>query len=402
MWFNQLTAAERALYVQTLLGPHDRLVQAHVLTYDGALLRDVTDLLNEGGEIVGDTSGEVLQIARISLADPALTVSFDHPSSVPVSRRRLIQIIDSRRVPGLGWVDVIVHTGPIWAWTRDGDTVQLVVHDGSRLAMGTVRKRRSWSRKARITAVIVDLLSAAGASADQIRVPRLRPTLAKVVHVGHRPKKAHGKKGDKKKRHKTRKFTADTQDTYWAEAQQLARALNRRLYATPSLTFRLKARSNKPALTLDRGDLLAPPSIARDDETPRPNVFEVQGRDPKGKKHHRPTRTAVLPASHEESRESMAWNSHNTEHRQVTVNDHLKSAKACQRQATQERDRALRIPQRQEVVIPTMPHLRAWDLVAVREVGTASMQQWRLPLSGAEGMTIGSTARVRANYRGRR
>lgn len=403
MWYSQLTPAQRTLYTETLLGSHERRVEAHVLTYDGDFVRDVTDLLMEGGEVTGDTSRDVLQIADLTLADPGRTISFDHPGSVPLSRRRCIQIIDSRRIPGLEWVDKVVHTGPIWTWERDGDTIRLVVHDSSRLAMGTVRKRRSWKRKARITAVIVDLLAAAGASADQIRIPRLRPTLAKVVHVGHRPKKKDGeKKGDKKHRRRVHKFTADTSDTYWAEAQHLARALGRRLYATPEGVFRFTSKPNRPALTVGVGDLLAPPSINRSDDNARPNVFTVQGRDPKGKKHHRPSATAVLPAAHEESRESMKWHNRPIEVRQTTVNDHLKSKAAVKRAAVRERDRALRLPQNREVVIPTMPQLQAWDLVAIREVGSVSMHQWRFPLSGAEGMTIGSTARVRANYRGRR
>ena len=405
MWVEQLTPAEFKLYVEECLRGGERDVSVHVLTYDEAFVRDVSDLLMDGGEITGDTTSDVVQVATISLADPGRTVSFEHPTgNVPVSRRRLIRIIDSRRVPGLGWVDCVVHTGPIWTPTRDGDTVRLVVHDGARLAMGTIRHRDSWSRKARITSVIVALLSAAGASAAQIHVPRLRPTLAKIVHVGHRPKKKRdGKKGEKKQRHKAHRFTADTEDTYFGKGQQLAHALDRRLYATPRLTFRLKTLSNRPALTIDRGDLLAPPSIGRPDEDGAdPNVFEVQGRDPKGKKHGRPSAAAVLPEAHEDSRESLQWHGKDTEHRQTTVDDHAKSKAACKKKAVKQRDRALRVPQQREIVIPTMPFLQAWDLVNVRELGIASMEQWRLPLSGAEGMTIGSTAEIPAAYRGRR
>lgn len=405
MWVEELTPDEFTLYREELLRGGERDPQVHILTYDGDFVRDVSDLLMPGGEITGDTSRQVVQVATISLADPGNTVSFENPTgNVPVSRRYCIRLIDSRRVPGVGWVDHIVHEGPIWTPTRDGDTVRLVIHDESRKAMGTVRRRRSWSRKARISAVIVDLLSLAGAPADQIRIPKLRPTLAKVVHVGHRPKqKRDGKKGEKKQRRKAHRFIADQQDTYWSEAQQLARALNRRLYATPQGVFRLKALSNRPALTIDRGDLLAPPSIGRPDEDgARPNVFEVQGRDPKGKKHHRPSAAAVLPSAHEDSRESLKWHGKNTEHRETTTDNHAKSAKACKRKAVQRRDRALRIPQEREVVIPTMPFLQAWDLVNIRGVGVASMERWRYPLSGAEGMTIGSTKRVRAIYRGRR
>jgi hypothetical protein len=405
VWVEELTPDEFRLYVEWCLRGGGREISVHVLTYDGDFVRDVSDLLMDGGEITGDTTRDIVQIATITLADPGRTVSFEHPTgNVPVSRRRLIQIIDSRQVPGLGWVDCVIHTGPIWTPTRDGDTVRLVIHDGARLAMGTVRKRESWSRKTRITSVLVDLLSAAGASADQIQVPRLRPTLAKVVHVGHRPKKKHGgKKGEKKQRHRVHRFVADTDDTYWSEAQLLARALGRRLYATPTLTFRLKRLSNRPALILDRGDLLAPPSIGRPDEDgPRPNVFEVQGRDPKGKKHHRPSAAAVLPEAHEDSRESLKWHGKPTENRQITTDDHAKSKPGCKKRAVQLRDRALRVPQQREVVIPAMPFLQPWDLINVREVGVVARDQWRTPLSGAEGETIGSTKRVRANYRGRR
>lgn len=403
MWYHELSHDERLLYDRTILGSHERRIEAYVLNYNGGLVRDITDLVMPGGEITGDTTREVLQILDLPLADPGRTISFDHPTSVPVSRRRMLQVIDSRRIPGLGWVDEIVHTGPIWTAERDGDTVRVVAHDGSRLAMGSVRQRRNWNRKTRITIVIVALLEAAGATSDQIRIPKLRTTLAKVIHVGHRPKRKHdGKKGGKKKRHRTRKYVADTSDTYWAEAQDLARALGRRLYADPRLVFRFLVKSNRPVFTIDRGDLLAPPNISRPDDGPRPNVFAGQGRDPKGKKHHRPTpKPAVLPAAHEESRESLAWNGKPTENRQTTIFEHAKSKKAVSRELAKQRDEALRVTQQREIVIPTKPQLKAYDVIQVREVGTVAMKQWRYPLSGAEGMTIGSTARVSA-MRGRR
>ena len=403
MWFHELDHAERLLYDQTILGSHERRVEAYVLNYDLELVRDITDLVMEGGEITGDTTREVLQILDLPVADPGRTISFDHPTSVPVSRRRILQVIDSRRIPGLGWVDEVVHTGPIWTSERDGDVVRIVAHDGSRLAMGTVRHRHNWNRKTRITTVIVALLTAAGATSDQVGIPKLRTTLAKVIHVGHRPKRKHdGKKGDKKKRHRNRKYVADTGDTYFGEAQMLARELGRRLYADRRLVFRFLVKSNRPVFTIDRGDLLAPPNISRPDDGPRPNVFAGQGRDPKGKKHHRPTpRPAVLPPAHEESRESLAWNGKPTENRQTTVFEHAKSKKAVSRQLTKQRDEALRTPQQREIVIPTKPQLKAYDVVQVREVGTVVMKQWRYPLSGAEGMTIGSTAKIPAMRRRR-
>lgn len=403
MFYDQLDHDERELYDRTILGSHERRIEAYLLTYDLELVRDISDLVMPGGEITGDTTREVLQILDLPVADPGRTISFDHPTSVPVSRRRCLQVIDSRRIPGLGWVDEVVHTGPIWTAERDGDTVRVVAHDGSRLAMGSVRHRHSWNRKTRITTVVIALLEAAGATADQVRIPKLRTTLAKVIHVGHRPKRKHdGKKGEKKKRRRVRRYVADTGDTYFGEAQQLARELGRRLYADRRLVFRFITKSNRPVFTIDRGDLLAQPNISRPDDGPHPNVFAGQGRDPKGKNHHRPTpRPAVLPPSHEESRESLAWNGKPTEIRQTTIFEHAKSKKAVSRELVKQRDEALRTPQQREIVIPTKPQLKAYDIIQVREVGTVAMKQWRYPLSGAEGQTIGSTARVSATRRPR-
>jgi hypothetical protein len=407
MHWRQLDDDERKLYRDTIIGSHERRVHVHLLDRDDRFVRDLTPYVLPGGEITGDTSRQPLMVLDLPMFDPTNGATFDAPAGrVPLSRRRQVQVIDARRVPGLGWVEYEVFTGPIWTWQATGHTVRLVAHDVSRMAMGDVRVRRAWTRKTRITTVIRELLTAAGAT--RINVPTMRPTLAKVVHVGAKPapKKQTGKHPAKKHAPRDVRWAIDPTDTYWARAQGLARALNRHLVVEGDGRIVLRRVPLTARLTLAEGDLLVPPNLGQSDEAERPNMWVVRGRVPHVKKKRkkgakpttvarpRPQGSAVLPRTHEDSRESMAWNGKPVEHRRIITDDHLKSAAACAKRARELRDRALRIPQQREVVIPTVPWLRAYDIVMIKGHGAVAIRQWRYPLSGSEGMTIGSTRRV--------
>jgi hypothetical protein len=260
MQYDSLNKHERTLYRETVGGSHHRRVELVILTLDDKVVRSLTNRF-AGGQIDTDTSRSPAAVLQCQVIDDDHVLDWEHGAH----RRFKAQVIDSRFIPGIGsdgeWVEAVVFTGPLWDFSRDGALVELVAQDTERLAMGSVRSVFTRPRKARATAVIRDLLRAAGAPDKLIRIPSMKATLPERVTVGIRVGKRRDENGNRPgmgpdTRRRKRILRADREDTYVAEANRIAVALNRLFYADTRGRFVIRAQPSKSAVKLTTRHIL--------------------------------------------------------------------------------------------------------------------------------------------------
>ena len=140
----------RDLYVEGLVGSYEMRTSVHILDLDHNLISDVSDLLYDGhveSELVEadeEDTDDLLEAigvetsVNLTLLDPARTVALDSrsPADAAIYMDRMVRCVVSTRLPGLGWVDHHVFTGPITKLDRDGLLVQVEGQSKERLALG--------------------------------------------------------------------------------------------------------------------------------------------------------------------------------------------------------------------------------------------------------------------------
>jgi hypothetical protein len=398
MQYDSLNKNQRRLYRETVEGSHHRRVELVILTLDDKVVRSLTNRF-AGGQVDTDTSRSPAAILQCRVIDDDHVLDWDHGEH----RRFKAQVIDSRFVPGIGtdgeWVEAVVFTGPLWDFSRDGALVELVAQDTERLAMGSVRQVFTRPRKARATAVIRDLLNAAGAPDRLIKVPSSKATLPERVTVGIRVGKRRDENGKKKgmgkdTRRKTRILKATREDTYLGEVIDIAVALDRLFYADTRGRFVVRAQPKKASATLTNRHILAPVTTKRSADDDTVNTWEILGADPKGPKKQIKAMVA-FPKRHPLSAEKLAW--HNKPHALIETveNKHLKTRAQAVKFGTRLRDRAMGDLVSYEVqALPMLPWLQQHMGVSVPTDGgavTLRATQWSFPLGpGADPMTLGA------------
>jgi hypothetical protein len=401
MQYDSLNKHERTLYRETVGGSHHRRVELVILTLDDKVVRSLTNRF-AGGQIDTDTSRSPAAVLQCQVIDDDHVLDWEHGAH----RRFKAQVIDSRFIPGIGsdgeWVEAVVFTGPLWDFSRDGALVELVAQDTERLAMGSVRSVFTRPRKARATAVIRDLLRAAGAPDKLIRIPSMKATLPERVTVGIRVGKRRDENGNRPgmgpdTRRRKRILRADREDTYVAEANRIAVALNRLFYADTRGRFVIRAQPSKSAVKLTTRHILSPVTVKRAAEDDTTNTWEILGADPKGPKR-RIRAVVAFPAKHPLSPQKLAW--HGKPHALIETveNKHLKTVKQARTFGQRLRDNALGDLVSYEVqALPMLPWLQQHMGVSVPTPGgqvTLRATQWSFPLGpGADPMTLGANRR---------
>lgn len=402
MDYHALTKHERDIYEETVAGSHHREVELLVLTLDGD---PVTSLTNAflGGSIQGDVSRTPCEVLETDVIDDEYVLDWTNGEH----RKHMLRVVDSRFIPELDeWVETVSFTGPLWDFERNGPVVSLVAHGSERLGMGSVRRVFHRPRKARATDVIVDLLRAAGANSKDLSIPRLKATLPERVTVGiNRGKKKDDDKGDKQKpkRPKRREFRADSEDSYWPEAERIAHALGRELFPDGRGRFCLRAPMGKPIVDFTRSTLLAAVTEKRPEDGEVPNTWIVVGANPKGPRG-RIEVEVTLPARHPLSAESLAWNGTPRKIIERIENKHIHTVKKAREVGQRKRDRALRETVEYEVeALPVVAWLRPNTMVSIpTNFGRVSTRarQWTIPLGpDADPLTIGANRRRKRRSR---
>jgi hypothetical protein len=393
MEYGHLTHAQKKTYNAAIIATHQRRIEVRILTLDGHPVWSLTPLITSG-QITTDVTQTPMQVATLTFVDRARALVFEpqDTGSPTMHRQFMLQIVDSRLVPGLGWIDCNVFTGPIWDFERTGAEVNLTAHSVDRLASGTIRRAKVWRRKTRKTTVIRELLAEAGAT--RMRIPDLRYTTSVHVHVRH----THpAKKGQKS--HTTRKvtgFTTTQQSTYWDKATGLAESMDRLLFPTTDGTFELRSHPERPIYHFNRA-LLGDVDLHRPGSD-GPNTFQVIGSRPKGSKRRVDSGLVGFPARHPLSASQLAWHGKPFQVLEQIHNPHCKTKAECRRIAKRKRDRAARMVAEVSFDALPIPWLRPWDMVTSQAgwgVPSVRIKQMTYPLTpDASPMTIGSVRRA--------
>lgn len=393
MDYRNLSAAQRRAYNATVRGSHSRRVELQWLTRDGRPIRSLPDSILSGqvDEDMGRTPAAILQV---EVLDTEGLLNWEHGEH----HHYAVRVVDSRFIPDLDeWVDCTVFTGPVWDFERSDHVVSLVAQSQERMAMGSVRTVFNRGRKARATAVIRDLLTAAGANKNQIRVPHQQATLPKRITVGVPVRNKDGKILKDREGDIRRRQTFQARDTYIAEAQRIAAAIDRLLYADPLGRFVKRPHPTRPVTALGTRHLLEPIIGKRGSSEDIKNTWEILGHDPKGAKR-RVRVTVALPKSHPLSAQSLSWHGNPYELIERVENDKLKTRKQAREVGMRLRDRAVKeLVSYEAQAIPCLPWLEPHQIVAVPTDGgrvQLRVTKRTLPLgTGADPMTLGANRR---------
>lgn len=399
MRYESLTATQRRTYLATVSGTHHRRVEVELMSLDGVVERDLTDGFL-GGSVQGDVSRTPMEVCMFDVFDPDERLDWSNGAH----RHHKIRVTDRRFVPDLDeWVDAHAFTGPLWHFTRSGDVVTLTAQGSERLAMGSLREVFHRPRKSKATAVIRDLLSAAGARKRDMQVPSLKARLPESVTVGVNPGRNRDDDDNNRRRRQNRRprrrrlEASPTEDTYFSTADGIAEALNRDIFADGSGVLVVAAAPKKPSVAFHGATMLAPAREETGGDGERPNRWLVIGANPKGPKPQ--VRVPVmLDRRHPASAHKMAWHD---KPRHVTVrieNRNLRTKKQARELGRKHRDRATReVTTYQVEALPIVPWLRPHALVSVPTSGGRTqvrVTQWTLPLGpGADALTIGANRR---------
>lgn len=393
MEYRNLSHANRKLYNAAIVSTHQRRIEVRVLTLSGQAVWSLTPLITTG-QITTDIKQTPMQVATLTFIDKARALVFEPQDvgSPTMHRQFMLQIVDSRLIPGLGWVDCPVFMGPIWDFERRGAEVSLTAHSVDRLAMGTIRRAKMWRRKTRKTTIISGLLSEAGA--NRLRIPDLKATTAVHVHVRH----THPHKGDHEP-HTVRRvtgFKTTRLTTYWEKASGLADSMDRLLFPTTDGTFELRSHPERPVYHFDDA-LLADIDLHRP-TSDGPNTFQVVGAKPKGSKRRVDSGLVGFPARHPLSAISLEWHGKPYQVLDTSSNPHCKTKKECQKIALRKRDRAARMLADVSFDALPIPWLRPGDMVTAQAkwgVPSVHIRQMTYPLTPDNTpMTIGTVKRA--------
>lgn len=361
-----LRAYNRALYAPVI----ERRIEVRVMNLEGHVLRSLTPKVLDG-QVIIDVTQTPTRILNLTFLDPSRSLAFepDSPAEAPLHRSRMVQIIDSRRVPELDeWIDCAVFTGPMWNFERNGAEVTITAHGKERQALGNKWITKGFAKKSKKTTMIRTLLQLTGEA--WLSIPDLRYTLPNRISV-HR------------------------MDVPWNKVKRVARSMNRHLFYDGRGWARLRPYPTRPVFTFHK-TLLAEPEVRRDVEG-LVNLVWVVGGKPKGQKR-RVQATARLPHRHPLSPESLGRNGSPLYLVEKVVNPHIKTIAEAKRRAIRIRDDRARITTEFSFDSLPVPHLDEQDMVAVQSDDgrlLVRMRQWTIPLGpDPQPMTVGTLRRT--------
>ncbi len=396
-----LTADQRRKADAAVRQTHYRRTELDFTTLDGAAVKSISSARFLGGSVQGDDTRTPVEVFTAAFLDDDNALDWTYGRH----RRYRVRVTDSWFVAALNdWVEEVVFSGPLWDFDRSGEVVTVIAQSGERLAMGSVRRVIDKPRKSNAAAVARELLSATGAPANAVRIPKLDAKLPERVTVGVRrgKKRPDGKDKDHAKEppRKVQRLIINREDSYWHEAARIMAALNRDLYADNRLRFVAAKAPTRPVVALQESDLVAPVREKRGTDGDVVNTWVILGKDPKGPKRRIHAEVA-LPAKHPLSAQSLAWHGTPYEVTRQIENPHLARRKQAQDVGQKLRDQALRELVTYEVeALPVLPWFRPGALVSIPLPGggraTMRVHQWTRPLGpDAEAFTLGANRRAR-------
>ena len=367
-----LNHADLATYHAGLILPHERKITVQVLDMDDHVIDelDTTDpdvAASIRGQVSVDASATPTRSLDLTFLDPKGAFDFDpsSPAATGLHVSRQIRVISSRNISGLGWVRCRLFTGPIRAFNRTAEQVELTAYGREVLGMGQLWSAFARKKGVKKTDVIRALLARYGES--RFDIPDLSSRLPHHMALRRRARP-------------------------WPRAKHLAQSMNRQLFYPGTGVATLRNKPTQIVMTLD--DYAVTRVGAQRSLDGVFNAVRVTGGRPKGAKTQVHA-TDVLPRWHDLSPQNLAPTGGELYLVKEINNTHVRSSREAQRLATRElHDAALELV---TITVSTVPidHLQEYDML--RAAGTRfRLRQYTIPISldGAATTSIGFLKRT--------
>lgn len=281
-----LAVADRAAFLSTLTTAHGIRVLVDVLDLNHNHITSLGNRIRTGAIqcTLPDpgSPGSTTRAATVEFYDPQGTMSFDSgsPADGALYADRMLQVHYGVSVPGLGWVDVPVFTGPVIKFSRTKDFVTVEAQGKEALARGAAWHGRHFPKNTRRVDIIRAVMRDVGET--RFDLPELAGVTASAKNVVY-------------------------STVPWEFAQGLAVAANRQLFYDGAGTLRARQWPSTSSATFADGDggaVQTTPSVEFSIDEVK-NAVRVVGAKPKGHKHAI-SYSAVAPKSHPLSPDRLA------------------------------------------------------------------------------------------------
>lgn len=386
-----LTAEERAAYLETLEASHRVALQVEVLNRNEEVLHALTApvQLVVDGAVQYDASADVTRSCNLSVLDPLHRLQLDptSPAQGALYADNFLQVRYGVYVASLPrWVWVPVFRGPLVGVQRSGAIVALEAQGKEALALGqhranvAFRLRKGW----KVMAAVREAMGHAGER--RFRLPELGLRLSSTINVPAQAELWRVVKG------------GATDANGEPVPSLMRRAGHRQAYYNGRGQLVVRMAGGNPVQSWREGVNTGEPSITYDAKE-FANRVVVVGDKPKGAQR-RARGVASLPAAHPMSASALARNG---VPRRLTIwleVPGLKTDKDCRERAEAElRVRSVEGLDAQFECLP-VPHLEELDrCVLVTDSGERvefPLRSWTLPLTASGGlMSVGFHKAVR-------
>lgn len=365
--------ADLVTYRQGLQLTHARDVKVRLLLLDHTqVTRNFHSDEIIDGSIIIDTSRDAIGACSLVLLDPTMSIGWepDSPRDFP-HLRRMLQVIDSRWVDGLGWVDCPVLTGPVTDFDRDGAQVTISADSKDRLALADFGRNRTWHKKRKVVDVITEMMvTYSGESATRIHLPAIKDTLPRAL-------------------------TVKADDLIWVQVRKLAESVGMKVFYDGRGHMIMRRAATAANFTVDYRSLASAVRIDRNAPDVK-NRWIVRGPKPRGNKK-RVVADIRLPAAHPWSAQNLGRNGVPRWLLDLQEPGQVKTHEKAVEIATKQRNEQLKNSQQVSCDMIPRPDVEPFDLGRVVDpyIGTFMVRanQYTLPLVSGPA-TLGTITRA--------
>lgn len=371
-------------------------VQLSILDMDGDHLSTIGERIVDGQVNVATDADGPSRSMTVTLYDPEnrLRLDSDAPTAGSLFADRMLRARYGVKVPGVGWVDVPVFTGPVMRVSRDGVHLTVECQGKEALALQPVWRAYTVEKGVeKVDAIRRILRERAGET--HFDLPDLKVKLGAAATLTAQPPQ--------------KKQAGMNSNTPWVLARKIASSMSRQLFYDGSGRVRLRALPANPLFTFDEALIQTPPQVAFD-LTEMRNAVRVtgkklhEGKEKKGPQipAHLVRGEAVAPRNHPLSphRLGRTLGDGTVVGRYIpefVTNDAIRSDREATRRAKQ--ILADRLAQQVDISFDALPvpHLEEMDLIRVSYEDlrfNARLRRFSLPLTHAGVMSVGYVKRV--------
>ena len=363
---------------------------------DGDVLSSIDQRIIDGQVNVATDADGPTRSMSVTLYDPdhRLRLDSDAPTAGSLFADRMLRAWYGVKVPGVGWVDAPVFTGPIMGVSRDDTTLNVECQGKDALALQPVWRTYTVEKGATKVDAIRRILRERAGETD-FDLPDLAVKLGSAATLTPQPPE------------KRAQFNADTP---WGLSRKIARSMSRHLFYDGHGRCRLRQIPGEPVFTFDESLIQTAPQI-KFDMTEMRNAVKVtgktlhEGKEKKGTTQvptHVVRGEAIAPANHPLSPERLGRKLEDGTLigrviPEYVTNDAVRSDREATRLAHQ--ILADRLSQQVDISFDALPvpHLEELDMirVAYEDLNVhMRLERFSIPLTHAGVMSVGDVKRV--------